>query len=124
MHLTVNIATVWQPDDALLDLIKDREVLDRIVAEVAGEQVAQANAGATGKVKRGIIRDCLRGEGGRAKVEGWVPRWMAFPPAVYTECGGVGTVQRAQQVAEIIPTRGGADAAAEAPANPELAQAA
>ena len=41
------------------------------------------------KVKRTIIRDCLNGENGRAKVTSWVPKWMAFPPAVYTERGGV-----------------------------------
>lgn len=118
-RLGTDMARVWQPDDALLDLIKDREVLDRILAEVAGDTVAQANASATGKVKRGIVRDCLRGEGGRAKVDGWVPRWMAFPPATYTERGGVGTVARAEQVAELI-----AQAEPEAPASAELPQAA
>jgi ParB family chromosome partitioning protein len=79
MQLGTAMAKVWQPDDALLDLIKDREVLDRILVEVAGDAAAQSNAAATGKVKRRIIRDCLKGENGRAKVEGWVPRWMAFP---------------------------------------------
>ena len=62
-----------------------------------GEEAARANAKATGKVKRDIIRDCLNGENGRTKIEGWVPKWMAFPPSAYTERGGVGTVQRAQQ---------------------------
>lgn len=28
------------------------------------------------------------------KVDGWVPRWMAFPPSVYTDRGGVGSVER------------------------------
>lgn len=119
MHLGLNMAQHWQPDDALLDLIRDREVLDRILAEVAGEQVAQGNASATGKVKRGIIRDCLTGDGGRAKVEGWVPTWMAFPPAAYMTRGGVGTVRRAEQVAGLLP------AAAEVEGSvPDLAQAA
>lgn len=120
MHLGIDIATVWQPDDALLDLIRDREVLDRILAEVAGDTVAQANASVTGKVKRGIIRDCLRGEGGRAKVEGWVPGWMAFSPAAYTKRGGVGTVRRAEQVAGLLP----AAAEAKTAVVPVLAQAA
>ncbi|MDP9421505.1 MAG: ParB/RepB/Spo0J family partition protein [Pseudomonadota bacterium] len=97
----VNLADCWQADDALLDLIKDREVLDVILTEVGGDEAARANAKATGKVKRTIIRDCLNGENGRAKVEGWVPKWMAFPPSSYTERGGVGTVQRAGQVAAL-----------------------
>jgi len=115
-----DMAAAWQPDDALLDLIKDREVLDGILSEVAGESVAQANAAATGKVKRRIIRDCLRGEGGRVRVDGWVPRWMAFPPSGYTERAGVGTVSRAEQVA--VLTTPAADPIAPAPV--ELPQAA
>jgi ParB family chromosome partitioning protein len=96
-----DMAKVWQADDALLDLIKDREVLGAVLADVAGTDVAAANGAATGKVKRKIIRDCLTGENGRAKVTGWVPKWMAFPPAAYTERGGVGTVSRAAKVAAL-----------------------
>ena len=95
VHLLVDMAKAWQADDALLDAIRDREVLDAVLAEVAGDEVANANAKATGKVKRAIIRDCLTGENGRAKVERWVPRWMAFPPSAYTARGGIGTVSRA-----------------------------
>ena len=94
-HLAVDMARVWQADDALLDAIRDREVLDAILAEVAGAEAARANAKATAKVKRAVVRDCLTGENGRAKVEGWVPKWMAFPPSAYTARGGVGTVSRA-----------------------------
>ena len=97
--LGTDMAKVWQGDDALLDMIRDREVLHHVLADVAGESVAQANESATGKVKRKIVRDCLTGENGRAKVEGWVPKWMAFPPAAYTERGGVATVSRAASVA-------------------------
>lgn len=121
MHMAVDLSQSFTADDALLDLIKDREVLDRILAEVAGDVVAQGNVAATGKVKRRVIRDCLRGENGRAKVEGWVPKWMVFPPAAYTERGGVGTVSRAEQVAGLLPAE---KPEPEAPADPELAQAA
>jgi ParB family chromosome partitioning protein len=126
LHLALDMSRSFTPNDALLDLIKDREVLDRILAEVAGQQVAEANATATGKVKRRIIRDCLKGENGRAKVGGWVPRWMAFPPAAYTARGGVGTVARAQQVAGLLSraAQGEAGAEAEDLAAPDLAQAA
>jgi len=101
VRLGIDMSTCWQADDALLDLIKDREVLDGILTEIAGQEAASANAKSTGKVKRGIIRDCLNGENGRVKVEGWVPKWMAFPPSNYTEPGGVGTVTRATQIASL-----------------------
>jgi ParB family chromosome partitioning protein len=99
IHLGIDMATVWRADDALLDLIRDREVLGAVLREVAGEDVASGNEAATGKVKRRIIRDCLTGENGRAKVEAWVPRWLAFPPSAYTERGGVGSVERAAIIA-------------------------
>ncbi len=100
--LGLDMARVWSADDALLDLIRDRKVLHQVLAEVAGERVASENEAATGKVKRGIVRDCLNGENGRAKLERWVPRWMAFPPSSYTERGGVGTVTRAAKIADVV----------------------
>ncbi|TPG15800.1 chromosome partitioning protein ParB [Sphingomonas koreensis] len=101
--LAVDMAQVWQADDSLLDAVRDRELLNCILSEVAGDTVASANAKATGKVKRGIIRDCLTGENGRAKVEGWVPRWMASPPSGYTGRGGVATADRASAIAALTP---------------------
>jgi len=99
--LGIDMADVWQADDLLLDLIRDREVLGAVLGEVAGNTVATGNAKATGKVKRGIVRDCLTGENGRTKVERWVPRWMAFPPSAYTERGGVPSVAQAAKVADL-----------------------
>lgn len=102
--LGTDITKVWQADDALLDLIRDREVIGCVLADVAGATVASANEAATGKVKRKIVRDCLNGENGRAKVEGWVPKWMAFPPAAYTARGGVPTVTRAAKMESLALT--------------------
>jgi ParB family chromosome partitioning protein len=125
------MAEVWQADDALLASIRDREVLDCLLAEVAGERVASGNATETGKVKRQIIRDCLDGANGRAKVEGWVPRWLRFPASGYTTRGGVGSVRRTASAAEAmalvstVPEEGGPEAEAESQADPAiLAQAA
>lgn len=92
LHIGVDMARTWHADDAFFELIRDKEVLTRIVAEVAGEAVASANAGEKTKTMKRIVRDTLAGENGRAKVDGWVPRWMAFPPSAYTTRGGVGTV--------------------------------
>jgi ParB family chromosome partitioning protein len=101
VHLGIDMAPVWQADNDLLDLVRDREVIDRIVAEVAGDEVAAANAKESAKVRRQIVRDCLAGTGGRSKVVGWVPRWIAFPPSAYTERGGVGTVERWDGIAAL-----------------------
>lgn len=91
-QLGVAMADYWQADPAFFALMRDKEVLTRIVAEVAGEPVAAANATEKGATLKRIVADHLAGENGRAKLAGWVPRWLAFPPAAYTARGGVGTV--------------------------------
>ena len=91
-EIGIDMADWWQADDALFGLIRDREVLGRMVAEVAGETIATANAGEKSKTLKRIITDHLAGNDGREQVERWVPRWMAFPPNAYTARGGVATV--------------------------------
>ncbi|HEV2817636.1 MAG TPA: ParB N-terminal domain-containing protein [Allosphingosinicella sp.] len=77
-HLDVDMAAVWQPDDAFFDLIHDKALLTKMVAEVAGEEVAAANAGEKGKVLKGIVRDCLARTNGRLKTNGWTPTILQF----------------------------------------------
>ena len=102
VQLHVDMASCWQADDVLLDLIRDREVMGHVLADVAGDEAASGNAGATVKVQRQIVRDCLAGANGRETRDGWVPRWMAFPPSAYTERGGVGSAERWEAVAPMI----------------------
>jgi ParB family chromosome partitioning protein len=131
LHLRIDMAEVWQADDALLGSIRDREVLDAMLAEVAGERVASGNTTETGKIKRQIIRDCLDGANGRPKVDGWVPRWLRFPASGYTTRGGIGSVRRTASAAKAMASVSAApeadepDAGAEAEPDPvSMAQAA
>ncbi|MGL4285023.1 MAG: ParB/RepB/Spo0J family partition protein [Phreatobacter sp.] len=109
MEIGVDMARCWQADDAFFELIRDREVLTRIVAEVAGETVASANRQEKTKTLKRIVRDHLDGTNGRDRRESWVPRWMAFPPTAYTARGGVGTVaahakvQAAREIERKLP---------------------
>ena len=75
------------PDAAFFDLLRDKAAINAMLREVAGKGVADANVAATAKVQKGIIRDCLAGEG-RRQVEGWLPRYMGFPFRAYTRAGG------------------------------------
>jgi ParB family chromosome partitioning protein len=120
-HLQIEMADSYEVDQTLLDLIKDREVLDAMVAETAGQVAADANAKATGKVKRQIVADCLAGNNGRAKVERFVPRWMAFPPSAYTTRGGVATVSRAAAVEGLFALPANHEAAPEPQPDAEAA---
>jgi ParB family transcriptional regulator, chromosome partitioning protein len=95
VEIGIDMADHWHADDAFFALLRDRDVLTHIVAEVAGESAASANASEKAKTMKTVIADALEGQNGRAKVERWVPRWMTFPPAAYTNRGGVGTMHAA-----------------------------
>ena len=97
-----DMRTCWQDDAVLPELIRDKQLLGAVVAEVAGADVAEANAGATTKVQRGILVDCLSGSNGRAQVNGWLPKWFAFPPSGYTARGGIGCVERSERIAPLL----------------------
>lgn len=126
LQIGVEMDKWWEADDALFEGLRDKEVLTAIVAEVGGADIAAANAKEKGTVQKAIIRDHLDGTNGRPKVEGWVPRWMNFPPSAYTERGGVGTVTAHRQLvaAEPLPdVDGAAEEFDEAEAEAEAAEA-
>ena len=100
--LGTDMKACWQDTTVLPELIRDKPLLTAIVAEVAGDEVAEANADATAKVQRGILIDCLTGNNGREKVKEWLPRWFAFPPSGYTERGGIGCVERSGRIAALV----------------------
>nr|WP_294846481.1 ParB/RepB/Spo0J family partition protein [uncultured Sphingomonas sp.] len=99
LHLGVSMADYWTVDDAFYALVRDREVLTEVLREIGGDTVAQAHADQKGKTIKSVINDYLTGSNDRAKVEHWVPRWMAFPPSAYTQRGGVATVAAANRAA-------------------------
>jgi ParB family chromosome partitioning protein len=86
-HLAIDMREHWQADDAFFALLRDREVLTAILAEVGSPALAEANKDEKGFVLKAIIGDCLDGENDRSECARWVPRWMVFPPSAYTERG-------------------------------------
>lgn len=82
-RLKVDCREHWQPDAPFLALIRDREAVTGMLAEVIGEQAANSYLTEPGTKKKEIIRKALAGEG-RTKVEGWTPRYMTFAQAQYT----------------------------------------
>ena len=123
LTIGVDMAQYWDADEAFFELVRDKEVLAALVADVAGEKVAEANKGEKAKTLKTIIRNHLDGAEGRPQVAHWVPKWMAFPPSAYTKRGGVGTVTANAAVAKVkaalIEAEGEATSAAQgAEANP------
>jgi ParB family chromosome partitioning protein len=82
-HLKVDCLQHWLPDEPFFVLVKDREAVSGMLAEVIGETAANSYLTEPGTKKKAIIRKALAGEG-RSKVEGWTPRYVAFPQRGYT----------------------------------------
>lgn len=102
LTLNLDMSAYWQADDAFLSLLRDREVLTAMVGELAGAEAAAANAKEPVKALKAVVADCLTGSNGRAKVEHWVPRFMAVPPAAYTGRGGVNSVTHHEEVDALL----------------------
>jgi ParB family chromosome partitioning protein len=82
-HLKVDCLQHWQPDEPFFVLVKDREAVSGMLAEVIGETAANSYLTEPGTKKKAIIRKALAGDG-RSKIEGWTPRYVAFPQRGYT----------------------------------------
>lgn len=106
VHLGVDMHDYWQPDETFFDLIRDKTTLNAMVAEVAGKDVAKGNITAKGKAQKQIIKDCLAGTNGRAKVAKWLPGWMAFPVRAYKKNGGLATVKEWNAIKKLFPAKG------------------
>jgi ParB family transcriptional regulator, chromosome partitioning protein len=79
--LDVDVASIWSPDDTFFALIRDRAVSTAILAEVAPDRPPPSLATTTKEMKS-RIRDALKVKSADAP---WLPRWMSFPAAAYTD---------------------------------------
>jgi ParB family chromosome partitioning protein len=84
--LSVDMKKWWSPDETFFSLLRDKNAINAMLREVAGDITADAHVASTAKVQKKIIADCLSGEG-RIKVEYWLPRYMQFPAGTYL--GGI-----------------------------------
>ncbi|WP_186388779.1 ParB/RepB/Spo0J family partition protein [Stappia sp. TSB10P1A] len=75
----------WTPDEVFFDLLRDKQAINAMVREVAGDVTAGAHALSTAKIQKKIVADCLNGtRTGEVKAGEWIPPYMAFPPRGYT----------------------------------------
>ncbi len=99
--LKVDMGAFWSPDQVFFDLIRDREAINAMLAEVGGKKVADGNVGEKIKTQKAILRDFLEGTNDRPKAARWTPRWLTFPAGAYTRrpCP---TAQRSKAVAPLL----------------------
>lgn len=74
----------WQPEQVFFDLLRDKEAINAMVRELAGDVTANAHVSSTAKVQKKIMADCVAGTRD-SKVANWLPRYMGFPMQGYTD---------------------------------------
>ena len=82
-QFNTDMSAAWTIDDAFFDLMRDKEAINGMVADIAGGTAADQNVTATAKAQKSIIKACLNGTR-TAQVENWIPRYMAVPQQGYT----------------------------------------
>ena len=97
-RLQTDPAQHWQADATFFRLIRDRGVMQALLASIGGKQVADGNMAEKLSVQRKIALDLAEGTNGRVKAEGWLPGWMQFPAASVTEGGAFETAARWESV--------------------------
>ena len=102
MAFPINVASWMTPDVAFFDLQRDKKTTNALLQDIAGRDVATANANATAKAQKAVIRDCLDGTNGREKTPNWRPGWLQFPALAYTDAGKPGAVQRAEKISPLF----------------------
>ena len=80
--METNMRQYWSPEPLFFDLFRDKQVLNEMVREYAGESIADQNLTATAKTQRAILNACLDGTRTPER-EDWMPYYMAFPRGSY-----------------------------------------
>ena len=79
----VDLTAMWEPDDAFFEIVRDKKVINAMVAEIAGQSIADSAITETGKVQKNIIRNRIAGHGVDMPDPDWRPRWMQVPAKHY-----------------------------------------
>lgn len=103
--LAVDMGQWWSPDETFFELLRDKDAINAMLAEVAGRQTAGIHLTETAKAQKDAIRHCLAGTGGRKKVEGWKPRYFHFPMQGYTRRKGLPAVKQWNAIKKHFATK-------------------
>jgi len=78
----VDMAALWEPDDAFFNILRDKKVINAMVKDIAGKGTADGCLTDTGKAQKQIILNRIAGHGAEANPD-WRPKWMQVPARHY-----------------------------------------
>lgn len=75
----VDLSENWTPEPAFFELLRDKSVINALLADIATDTLAASMATDTGKAQKLAICNRIIGEGCAASPD-WRPGWMQVPP--------------------------------------------
>jgi len=82
-----DVPALWTPDDAFFDIIRDKRVINAMVADIGGKAMADSMVSETGTKQKTALRNRMDPNvvGKDTAQPGWRPRWMQTRPAHYID---------------------------------------
>ena len=74
-----DLSRTWAPEPAFFDLLRDKSVINALLADIATDTLAARMVTDTGKMQKAAIGNRITGEGCAANPD-WRPGWMQVPP--------------------------------------------
>jgi ParB family chromosome partitioning protein len=96
-----DLSEFWQPDEAFFDLLRDRRVINAMVADIGSPTLAETCAADTAKAQKMVIGNRIMGEGCPANPE-WRPGWMQVPPSRLVENAACRPVDAWERIAGLF----------------------
>jgi len=84
-----DLQACWQPDEAFFDLLRDKRVINAMVASIGSPSLAESCAADTAKARKTVLVNRISGEG-CAPDPGWRPGWMQVPPTRHIDGAACG----------------------------------
>lgn len=87
-HVTgTDMSAYWTPEPAFFDLLRDKQAVNAMVADIGTQTLAYSCVTDTAKVQKQVISNRIEGEGCEPCPD-WRPSWMQVPPTRLVEGAG------------------------------------
>jgi ParB family chromosome partitioning protein len=111
-------AEFWKPDEAFLELLRDKRVITAFIAEAVSPEAAREAEGATSKVQKALLAEALVAR--KTSLDSaWMPGWMQVPPTHHLEGANSPPVDAWNRIAGLFD----ADAVDESGTEPSICEA-
>ena len=96
-----DLSVYWQPDEAFFSLLRDKPVINALVASIGGLALAETCAADPVKAQKTVLANRIAGEG-CAPHPNWRPGWMQVPPSRHIDGAACGPADAWDQIAGLF----------------------